>query len=362
MVTLAELMDVTYYGFAAPVGPSWSLINGSRGHRRDQTVKIDHGVLHLWVSPEDGPERYLKHLRTPELPLPNSRTFQSKAGNGMWLWEDPDGKPTISETRAKRFVGKNCTVYRYGQAPYSLISGISPMPWCYGAGYPCVLGIDSKFYFAANPDEIACNHAPPFNERSVGAVMPGRYQTDAQWMDPTSLGEITAFAKLMVYCWFRWGIPIKHVDKAGLLRGEHGWSGHVDINDAYKKSDHGDPGRNFPWEYAIKLAYQILEEILNMARAVNVYDFSVPGWIASPELFAMVGPTLEWVQSIPQMNRLYETGALTNDPMTGKPGGIFRSDLQYYRREGEVWPETPFLDSEWLDVDRPGPHPIVEPS
>lgn len=357
---MTSLMDVEYHGFAAPFAPLWAAVNGSRGHRRDKRVKIDHGVLHLWVSPEDGPERYLKHLRTPELPLPNSRTFQSKAGNGMWLWEGPDGKPTISETKAKRFVGKNCTVYRYGQKPYPLINGVSPMPWCYGAGYPCVLGIDGNFYFAANPDEIACNHAPPFNERSVGAVMPGRYQTDAQWMDPTSLGEITAFAKLMVYCWLRWGIPIKHVDKAGLLRGEHGWSGHVDINDAYKKSDHGDPGRNFPWDFAINKAKQILAELTgeaDMGVVVKVYDPAT--WEpVSAEAFIMANGELEWIQTPTRLANLLRLKTARLDPETNEVGGIWLTDLAYFRRVGEVWNLTPIMDEWWLSVDRPGPHPL----
>lgn len=260
---------VTYSGFIAPKAPTWALVNGSRGRRHDPRVKIDYGVVHLWVSPEDAPERYLRQLNTPALPT-SGRTFQSKNSAGQWLWETEDGKQTTDETKAKRYAGRETTVYRLGFAPLALIPRVSPMPWCYGAGYHVVCGIDGEFHFAANPDEIAANHAAPFNDRGVGAVLPGRIQTADQWKDKTSLAELEALAKLMVYCNGRWGIPICHTTPKQMKAGKKGWAGHRDVNDLQRMlkkpaSDHGDPGVTFPWAYVIGRAWRLCVDGWNAA-------------------------------------------------------------------------------------------------
>lgn len=276
------MSDITYSGFAAPVGPDWKPVNGSRGHRRDQSVDIDYGVVHFWVSPEDGPERYLRQLRTPALPG-SGVCYQSSDGRGGWSWESPTGARITNPALAKLYHGKTYTILRYRADPYTVVDG-SPMPWCYGPGYPCVLGVDGNFHFAANPDEIACNHAPPFNERSIGAVMPGTYQTDDQWKDATSIAELLALAKLMVYSWHRWQIPIRYCNATDLIAGIKGWTGHRDVNEMQRRlghtgvSNHGDPGANMPWGYVVWLALKLLSEegttMAQLAKVNNDLDFA----------------------------------------------------------------------------------------
>lgn len=280
------MAEVVYSGFAGPVGPDWQPVNGSRGRRRDQKVRIEYGVVHLWVSPEDGPERYLHHLRTPALPA-TGRSFQGRAARGQWYWETPEGTQTTDETKAARFPGPRASfVYRKGAAPYPLTPGVSPMPWCYGAGYHCIAGIDGEFHFAANPDDIAANANPPFNDNAVSVCLPGRYQTDAQWQDATSSAELEALAKLMVYAFHRWGIPIVHVGPDAIRRGERGWCGHVDVNNVFHLSDHGDPGGNFPWAQVIARARQILQGD-DMAQLVTT-----PGDAAA---FEVSGTSARWI-------------------------------------------------------------------
>jgi hypothetical protein len=263
-------MAVVYAGFAGPTAPSWGPVNGSRGHRRDQNVQIDFGVLHLWVSPEDGdktdlghgvgyPGRYMRQLATPALPG-SGRSFQSSqvvGGVRQWLWEGLNGRPTPDSKAAKPWKGKAAQVFRYGTGvPFPVAPG-SPTPWCYGPGYQVVLGIDAQFHFAVNPDDVAVNHAPPFNERAIAAVLPGTYNTDAGWKDITSSASLEAFAKLIVYANDRWGIPIRYCNAKDIRAGKKGWTGHVDVNEYAKTPGHGDPGKNCPWGGIMLRAWQL---------------------------------------------------------------------------------------------------------
>ena len=338
-------MTVTYSGIAAPQPPDWRPVNGSRGRRRRQ-VPIEYGVVHLWVSPEDGPERYLRQIRTPALPN-SGRVFQSRHPDGRWLWEAVDGTQTVHEDKAKRYSGRNSFVYRSGTQPYTLVGGGSPMPWCYGPAYQCIAGVDGDFHFAADPDVHATNSNPPWNDSAISVCLPGRYQDDAGWTDATSSAELEALAKLMVYAKGRWGIPIRYINAAAIRRGERGWCGHVDVNDVYRQSDHGDPGRNFPWARVIARALQLEQGDSDMARIVTVYDDAT--WTqVSPEAFAMSGVTLEWIQSPEHYARLVALGAASPDPATGKPYGIWRSWLGNFLKPRVMSPSTVFTADEFL--------------
>lgn len=48
-------------------------------------------------------------------------------------------------------------------------------------------------------------------------------------------------------------IPLKHLTNAELAAGEAGFVGHNQVSDVYKRSDHWDPGPNFPWDQYMDL-------------------------------------------------------------------------------------------------------------
>lgn len=79
-------------------------------------------------------------------------------------------------------------------------------------------------------------------------------QSRAEWLDPYSdkvLGwtalataEVIAFSRL-----FKVDIPVRHLTVAQEKDGESlGIAGHWDVTQAFRKSTHTDPGKEFPWD------------------------------------------------------------------------------------------------------------------
>ena len=52
----------------------------------------------------------------------------------------------------------------------------------------------------------------------------------------------------------RYGIPLRRLRAADLVAGKRGVTGHADISAAFRKSDHCDPGPDFPWTRFLRLA------------------------------------------------------------------------------------------------------------
>lgn len=81
-------------------------------------------------------------------------------------------------------------------------------------------------------------------------------QTRGQWLDIYTTAALGQAAKVTAAWAQKHNIPIRHLTVAQLKAGERGFVGHVDVSNAYHRTDHGDPGPNFPWT-----------EFLNMVRA-----------------------------------------------------------------------------------------------
>lgn len=224
-------------------------LNGARGRRRKHGP-LDLVVGHLWGSPKDGPGRYLNLLATPNLPGVSGRVFQSRDRSGRWLWERADGSQTVDESAAKRWVGRpGLRVFRSDAAPLPLISGVTAFPWCFGAGYHGVAGVDGEPHWACDPELWAVNANPPVNDRAVSFCLPGRYQTRHQWLaEGESRDFIRAFAKAVVWANGRFGIPMVRLTEAELAAGRRGYTDHVTVNNVWHQSDHGDLGSEFPWD------------------------------------------------------------------------------------------------------------------
>lgn len=93
-------------------------------------------------------------------------------------------------------------------------------------------------------------HAPGANRSGIGIEHAGRAkQTPADWADEytTSMLE-TQSVPLCGYLCAAWGIPVEFVDAEGLRAGKPGITTHYEVSKAFKKSDHWDPGHNFPME------------------------------------------------------------------------------------------------------------------
>lgn len=91
-------------------------------------------------------------------------------------------------------------------------------------------------------------HAPP-NTHSIGIEHAGySAQSRADWLDAYSTAELKLSAKLAADICKRHNIPIVKLSVADLKAGKRGICGHRDVSDAFHKTDHGDPGANFPWD------------------------------------------------------------------------------------------------------------------
>lgn len=154
-------------------------------------------------------------------------------------------------------------------------------------------------YYGASYDAIACDDgtydtvqlgnnamgypysAPPLNKYWLHIVMPGySSQLDANpgWRDPFSLGCIRAVARYIADMSKRYGFPIVQTFaaemKAAGVEDCTGYCGHVDVSYAFGKTDHTDPGKNFPWEL-------LAEEIASLVHTADEprEDDDMTGWI-----------------------------------------------------------------------------------
>lgn len=90
-------------------------------------------------------------------------------------------------------------------------------------------------------------HAPPVNDYSIGIEQTGRAAfKDADWQSEAAQAMLERSAQLCADICSRNNIPAVFVDADGLVRGEGGITTHVCVTNAFHKSDHTDPGPNFP--------------------------------------------------------------------------------------------------------------------
>lgn len=72
-------------------------------------------------------------------------------------------------------------------------------------------------------------------------------QDGAGWNDAESQAMLRLSAAHAREIALAAGIPLKHLTNAELAAGEAGFVGHNQVSDVYKRSDHWDPGPDFPW-------------------------------------------------------------------------------------------------------------------
>lgn len=97
-------------------------------------------------------------------------------------------------------------------------------------------------------------HAPGANNNGIGLEHAGyAAQRPADWADAFSEAELQMSARLTAELCRKYTIPVKYVDSAGLAQGQRGITTHVAVSKAFRKSDHSDPGPNFPMDHYIAL-------------------------------------------------------------------------------------------------------------
>jgi len=97
-------------------------------------------------------------------------------------------------------------------------------------------------------------HAPGLNGTGIGVEHEGyAKQTAAEWNDPSSRAALWHSARLVGRLCKLYGIPVVRLSATDLQAGKSGITGHGDVSQAFKGSNHWDPGPGFPWEHYLDL-------------------------------------------------------------------------------------------------------------
>jgi len=98
-------------------------------------------------------------------------------------------------------------------------------------------------------------HARGGNANSIGIELAGYAgQRALGWRDAYSRAVVERAAQLTADVCARHGIPLRRLRAADLVAGKRGITGHADVSAAFRKSDHWDPGPDFPWTRFLRLA------------------------------------------------------------------------------------------------------------
>jgi len=112
--------------------------------------------------------------------------------------------------------------------------------------------------------------APGANHDGVHLELAGfAKQTKAQWMDPFSILVLENAANAAAQYCLKYNIPIKHLTNEELGDGQKGIVGHAQVSKVFKRSNHTDPGKGFPWDHFLERVKHHHAERMKMFNAVT---------------------------------------------------------------------------------------------
>jgi N-acetyl-anhydromuramyl-L-alanine amidase AmpD len=137
----------------------------------------------------------------------------------------------------------------------------------------------ASWHYAVDADTITQSvreadvafHAPGANHNGIGVELSGRArQTREEWQDPFSFHMLELCAELCAGICKRWDIPAVFVPREVLrLPNARGITTHAEVSKAFGKSDHWDPGPNFPIAW-------LLERVGHYSRAGDTEPAPAP--------------------------------------------------------------------------------------
>lgn len=115
--------------------------------------------------------------------------------------------------------------------------------------------VDADTTIRCVPEADIAWHARGGNTNSIGIELAGYAgQRSLGWNDAYSRAVLERAARLTAEVCDRHAIPIRRLRAADLTAGRRGVTGHADVSAAFRKSDHWDPGPDFPWGQFLRLA------------------------------------------------------------------------------------------------------------
>ncbi|MEV8636864.1 peptidoglycan-binding domain-containing protein [Streptosporangium sp. NPDC051023] len=128
------------------------------------------------------------------------------------------------------------------------------------------------------PDVYTAWAAPGANADGLQLELAGYMrQSREQWLDEYSRGALDQGAQ-QVAEWCRLhDLPPRQLTRAELRAGLRGITSHVDVSEVYQRSDHTDPGPNFPWGIFLALVHTYLGDAEPPAEEETVTAPTWPG-------------------------------------------------------------------------------------
>ena len=111
-------------------------------------------------------------------------------------------------------------------------------------------------------DEDVAWAAPGANHNGIQIEHAGyAKQTLADWADPYSQAMLKRSAELTARLCKRHSIPVRSLKAPGLLRGLRGITTHAAVSEAFKRSNHWDPGKDFPMSQYLLLVKDAMARV-----------------------------------------------------------------------------------------------------
>jgi len=212
-------------------------------------------------------------------------------------------------------------------------------------------------------------HAPGVNHNGIGLEHAGyARQSRAEWLDSysrTMLEEKSAPLAAALAGIF--AIPIRFVDRVGLRNNVRGITTHHEVSQAFRRSDHWDPGPNFPIDLYLTWVQN------NAPKAGDEYmgrQSDVVGVCVDPLTGGTYGVTRNGSVLVKQMaglvpayrGDLLSVGVITESvvaiaanrsgyTMLGRDGGIFNFGTQYNGSYSGLLPEHRIGEREFVDIE-----------
>lgn len=110
------------------------------------------------------------------------------------------------------------------------------------------IGVDSDSIVQYVKDSFIPAAAPGANHDGMHIEIIGTdAQSREQWRDRFSITALALAADAAAQWCYKFGIPPMKLTDEQMRMGNRGIVGHDQVSRVYKKSDHADPGPNFPW-------------------------------------------------------------------------------------------------------------------
>lgn len=159
------------------------------------------------------------------------------------LWNNADNTKQVIVQHTTESEGGNTSVIGYLERTKA-------------GSYQTMVDFDGEEVRLVPDNKQAWGAMPKGNKAGLHTCVMGRAEWSRdRWLREAKLLERTA----MRYAeWHKkYGIPLVKINGDQVRAGVRGVCGHIEIRDAFRESDHWDPGYNFPYDVVIERAKQI---------------------------------------------------------------------------------------------------------